>query len=88
MKIRGMKKFNEVNGYEKFKVKIRGAKKRLRGAKISMENLRGAKISMENLRGAKISVENLRGLKLQGVKFHIERNFRVNDTLGKTISKY
>ena len=41
MKIRGMKKFNEVNGYEKFKVKIRGAKKSLRGTKISMENLRG-----------------------------------------------
>ena len=44
-------------------VLIRGTKKRLRGAKISMENLRGAKISMENLRGAKISVENLRGMK-------------------------
>ena len=42
---------------------IRGTKKILRGAKISMENLRGAKISMENLRGAKISVEKLRGMK-------------------------
>ena len=71
-----MKKFNEVNGYEKFKVKIRGVKKRLRGAKISMENLRGAKISMENLRGSKISMENLRGAEisvenLRGMKhFH------------------
>ena len=46
-----------------FFVLIRGTKKRLRGAKISMENLRGAKISMENLRDVKISVENLRGLK-------------------------
>ena len=41
-----MKKFNENRGYEKFQVKIRGAK-------ISMENLRGAKISVENLRGMK-----------------------------------
>ena len=29
-------------------VLIRGKKKRLRGAKISVENLRGAKISVEN----------------------------------------
>ena len=42
---------------------IRDTKKRLRGAKISIENLRGAKISVENLRGAKISAENLRGMK-------------------------
>ena len=32
---------------------MRGAIKRLRGAKSSMENLRGAKISVENLRGMK-----------------------------------
>ena len=34
-------------------VRIRGTKKRLMGAKISMENLRGAKIFLENLRGMK-----------------------------------
>ena len=54
MKIRGMDKFNENKGYEKFLVKTRGTKKRLRGAKISMENLRGAKISVEILSGMKI----------------------------------
>ena len=46
MKDRGMIKINKNKGYEKFQVKIRGAK-------ISMENLRGAKISVENLRGMK-----------------------------------
>ena len=61
MKIRGMKNLGENKGCELFLVLIRGTKKRLRGAKISMENSRGAKISMKNLRGAKISVENIRG---------------------------
>ena len=32
---------------------IRGTTKRLRGAKISMENLRGAKKSVKNLMGTK-----------------------------------
>ena len=32
----------------------KGYEKRLRGAKISMENLRGGKISIENLRGMKM----------------------------------
>ena len=53
MKMRGMTKFNENKGYENFLVLIRGTKKTLRGAKISMENLRGAKISVEKLRGMK-----------------------------------
>ena len=53
----------ENKGCETFLVLITCTKKRLRGAKISMENLMGVKISMENLRGTKISVENLRGMK-------------------------
>ena len=53
MKIRGMKNLGENKGCEIFLVLIRGTKKRLRGAKISIENLRGAKISVENLRGMK-----------------------------------
>ena len=42
----------KIRGAKFFLVLIR-AKKRLRGAKFSMENLRGAKISVENLRGMK-----------------------------------
>ena len=53
MKIRGMKNLGENKGCEIFLVLIRGTRKRLRGAKNSMENLRGAKISVENLRGMK-----------------------------------
>ena len=43
----------EIRGAKFFLVLIRGTKKRLRGARISIENLRDAKISVKNLRGAK-----------------------------------
>ena len=43
--------FGKLRGAKISGQKIRGVKKRLRGAKIFWENLRGAKISGEKIRG-------------------------------------
>ena len=55
--------FGKLRGAKISGQKVRGMKKRLRGAKIFWKNLRGAKISEEKIRGARISTEKINGVK-------------------------